>query len=370
MKSSALILMSASLLLVACGQDDSTTDDLVGDAVEQDATGDSDADDAGGDSDTVDDATEEVTDAEPDADGSGAQDVESDGADGRTTPPTTTECFAPYVRIENFGPQYEQFEPVVGYHCLGTNHQDIQNVQKVVFFGDSVAAGTPPTPREGFFRTILTERLTERYGEDLVVENYSAFGARTDDLIRPSRQQFITAFPEPEPLTTLVIMTIGGNDLFKWVEMNTDGESKEAIFAKVDEAIQFMREAIEWLREPSRFPNGVYILFGNTYEFTDGTGNVGSCEAANALGIGAPWPDAPDALIRFNEAFMEIAVDTGSDMIFMQEEFCGRGFMAGTEEAVCDRGYTGEPWFDPTCIHPTPDGHLAIANMFWAVILE
>lgn len=346
------------MLLVACADD------------EQQTTPTADAGDTGQGTDTgpLDVGATDVAamDAAAELDGSAA---DADAVDAVVEPPTYRSCMDPFVTIPGFGPDYDQYEPIIGSHCQGTNHQDIAGVERVVFFGDSVTVGTPPTQRTEYYRTILGERLIEEYGE-IQIDNFARFGARTDDLLQPSDEQLKRAFPDVEERTTLVIMTVGGNDLFKWVEMNTDGEPLSAINAKVDEAIGYMREAIEWLRDPERFPNGVFIVFANTYEYTDGTGDVQSCNAAVSLGIGETWDEAPETLIRFNEAFMQIAVETGSDVVFMQEGFCGHGFRAGAPEAACDRGHTGEPWFDPTCIHPTPEGHAALADMFWAVITE
>jgi hypothetical protein len=71
-----------------------------------------------------------------------------------------------------------------------------------------------------------------------------------------------------------------------------------------------------------------------------------------------------------NEQYLEIAVDTGTDMTFMLEEFCGHGFNADNPAAPCYRGPGTEVWFDLTCIHPNPTGHARLAEMFQAVVDE
>jgi hypothetical protein len=67
---------------------------------------------------------------------------------------------------------------------------------------------------------------------------------------------------------------------------------------------------------------------------------------------------------------MKVAVDTGRDMIFKLEEFCGHGWRRDDTNLTCYRGPDAELWFDITCIHPTPLGHHALAGMFQAVIEE
>ena len=35
----------------------------------------------------------------------------------------------------------DQCAPVIGSHCVGTNHQDIDGIERVVFLGDSITVG-------------------------------------------------------------------------------------------------------------------------------------------------------------------------------------------------------------------------------------
>jgi hypothetical protein len=65
---------------------------------------------------------------------------------------------------------------------------------------------------------------------------------------------------------------------------------------------------------------------------------------------------------------MKIAVDTGSDMIFMEENFCGHGYKAADATLQCYRGPGATNYFDPTCIHPNAEGAGVIANLFFDTI--
>ena len=67
---------------------------------------------------------------------------------------------------------------------------------------------------------------------------------------------------------------------------------------------------------------------------------------------------------------MRIAVETGTDMVFMLEHFCGHGWEHDNPESQCYMGPDTPRWIDITCIHPTPEGHQAIADMFWSVVQE
>lgn len=55
-------------------------------------------------------------------------------------------------------------------------------------------------------------------------------------------------------------------------EMPSAGASQARLASSMDAMRQ--REAVAWFREPGRFPNGVFAVFANIYELTDGTGDV------------------------------------------------------------------------------------------------
>ena len=266
------------------------------------------------------------------------------------------------------GPDYDQFLAKYGTHCHGTNHQDVKKIQKVVFLGDSITAGTPPTMFWDYYRNRLVALLEKKFGK-LEVKNCSKYGARVDDLLKPPHKQILTCLPTlPEKKTTLVVMTIGGNDGHAWAKAAGEGKSMTEIMKKVDAAIKDMNDAIKWFRKPGRFPNGVHVIFSNIYEYTDGTGDLLSCPLAIFAGLKGKWPQGRKAYLKFNEQFMKIAVDTKSDMVFMLENFCGHGFKASDPKNECYLGPKTATWFDLTCIHPNPKGHEMIAKMFMNVV--
>src|SRR5690606_37707217 len=199
------------------------------------------------------------------------------------------------------GPGYGDTGIVIGSHCQGTNHQDIQNIERVVFVGDSVTVGTPPTTADDFYRSILAEELSIMFGIDapnflweqanpidgtaLVKEDgdfasCAEWGARNDDFLRGGNQLPNCFAAQDFEKTTLVITTMGGNDIAAIAKDSLEGVDLAALWEDVESMLQFKREAIEWLVEPGRFPNGVYVVFANVYEFTDATADLLSCPAA------------------------------------------------------------------------------------------
>lgn len=279
-------------------------------------------------------------------------------------PPTASECFKAMVGAVP-GPDYDQFAPTVLPSCAGTHHQDVQGIEKVVFLGDSITVGTPPTLPGDFYSSQLAAKLRLKYGSSLEVKSCADWGARTDDLLL-GKKQIERCWPNgTETKKTLVVMTNGGNDIAAWASKKLT--TAEAM-TMADDAAQKLRDAIDWLKEPGRFANGVYVTFANVYEYTDTSGDLSSCPAAGVAGFSGQWPDGRPAVVRLQEQYMKIAVETGTDMVFLLETFCGHGFKRKDASLQCYRGPNAEALFDLTCIHPNPKGHGVIADLFAKVI--
>jgi lysophospholipase L1-like esterase len=264
-------------------------------------------------------------------------------------------------------PDYDRFSPTINASCTGTNHQLVRGIEKVVFLGDSITAGTPPTPGSEFYRARLEALLRGEFGADLEVVSCAEWGAQTDDLMS-GQKQLEKCFPTGvEFKKTLIVMTLGGNDAASWAKSTLPLAQAEAA---ADLSLQTFRDDVVWLKDPAHFPAGSYVVFANPYEFTDGTGAVTSCLGARLAGFNADWPTGVPVMKRVLEGYMEIAVDTQSDMMFLFEPFCGHGYKNNDPAGPCYRGPNAPRWFDVTCIHPTPAGHQVIANAFYSVIRE
>jgi lysophospholipase L1-like esterase len=296
-----------------------------------------------------------------------------------------------YVNGPAPGPEYDNL--TIGSHCQGTNHQDIAGIERVVFLGDSVTVGTRPTGGADFYRSRVADALVDAFGlmppdplwkqanpisgQAAVKESGSfascaEWGARNDDLMT----QLEDCFSDPTSFdkVTLIVLTSGGNDLASIIKDAIDGAPSDELLAATQSMLDFHEDAMHWVvDEPAKFPNGVFVVAANPYEFTDVTGDVLSCPAAGVAGFNMNPPDKVALQGGYDlilEEYGRIASETGTDLVFMSEGFCGHGFHADDPENVCYRGPGSAVWFDLTCIHPTPDGHAALAEMFVDVISE
>jgi GDSL-like Lipase/Acylhydrolase family len=279
-------------------------------------------------------------------------------------------CFPPPADLTKPHPNYGQFQPITNSQCTGTNHQQISGVERVVFLGDSVTTGTPPTLPTAFYRTLVANDMRSKFGPLINVQDCSKWGAHNSDLLEGD-DQIHHCFSEVENRRTLVVMTMGGNDMSAIAKAATDGDTAVQTMAKVDESLHAFEDAVTWLQDPAHFPNGSYIVFSNIYEFTDATGDLASCPAAALAGFGAvAAPQMTPAYLHVAEQYMRIAVERQIDMVFSLENFCGHGFHADDPSSVCYRGPNTDVWFDLTCVHPNPKGHAALARLFTTTISE
>ena len=280
-------------------------------------------------------------------------------------------CFPEHENFTSIAPDYDQYNPVYGRHCAGTAHQEITGIEKIVFLGDSITAGTPPTPEEDYYRNQLVSTL-QGDTDSLEVVNCAQWGARTDDILSKPHEQLLTCVPQPESKPTLIVMTVGGNDMFEAAKVVQEtGDTTQAAVV-IDRTLEYFEEAITWMRdnESTHFPGGLFVVFSNIYEYTDATGNMSSCPAASALGFGAQVPELAEGYIRVNEEYLRIAVETNTDVVFLLEHFCGHGFESENPDSPCYIGPETEVWFDGTCIHPNPLGHQKISELFARMVVQ
>ena len=319
----------------------------------------------------------------------------TDGTTGEELPDGPfVDCFKDEFVNQFPGPNYDDFGINVGSHCMGTDHQDIENIERVVFLGDSVTVGTPPSPVADYYRSRLADMLADRFGlsfdsnkglwqlpnpidgtsVNLHSGDFSScakWGARNDDLVNGNQVEDCYT-EEQRQLNTLTIFTSGGNDLSRIASDASEGATFNELLDTANSAIQHLEDTFAFFTDEKNFPNGSTVVFGNIYEFTDATGEVESCDLSGLAGFSAIPPDANALLIvaHLESEYARLSVEYGVDMTFMFEHFCGHGFNADLEDGPCYRGPGNENWFDLTCIHPNPTGHGVLADMFFETISE
>jgi lysophospholipase L1-like esterase len=292
-----------------------------------------------------------------------------DSADAEGPSAVFERCFPTHDPVALNLIDYDELGATVPAHCQGTDHQDITDIERLVFLGDSVTEGTPPSLAEEVYRSRVSVGMQERFGKDLVIDECAEWGGRMDDLLRDGDpSQILECFTEAETAHTLVVFTVGGNDMLAFGDELDAGKSSSEVLVMVDETIELLRDVMVYFADESLFPGGVELIFGNVYEYTDGTGDLGACPTAEILGYVGDYPEMTAGYAYVNQAMAELAVEFSRDQVFLWEGFCGHGFRADDPDGPCYRGAESPIWFDGTCIHPNPDGHAALAEMVLSVV--
>jgi hypothetical protein len=247
--------------------------------------------------------------------------------------------------------------------CSGTHQQTIRGVERIVYLGDSITAGDVISPK---YVATLTPKLQALFPK-AAVDDCSKQGARNSDFLAGGKQLDLCFPGGVEPRKTLIVFTMGGNDL-------AASAKKLAPLAQAmtdaDVMLKNLRDAVTWMKSKDHFPNGSYVAYSDVYEFTDTSGNMDSCQLAGIAGFKGTWPEGAAVLTHINEQYMKIAVDTGSDMIFMEESFCGHGFQRDNTALQCYRGPNTPVYFDLSCYHPNAEGAGVVAGLFYDVISQ
>ena len=94
---------------------------------------------------------------------------------------------------------------------------------------------------------------------------------------------------------------------------------------------------------------------------------------AGLIGLSDPLRDPVIQRIfaEAQQAYLQLAVDTQTDMVFLGEGFCGHGFDRTNRRSRCYRGAGAALWYDSvSCEHPNAYGHGGLADMFMATVAE
>ncbi len=298
---------------------------------------------------------EDDTAAEPDAAMDAAEEVDPDAADD---PGMDGAADAAPDPVDDSTP--DGWPPSCYEERMGIKNQVVRDVERVIFLGDSITA-TPYLTSPWSDR--IRPDLQDLFGSDLEIQNYAAWGAITDDILSDQLPRIDTESTK----RTLVMFTIGGNDALQVI-----GDDTTTALAHMEGKVDNLHDILTWLYDPSNVPGGVYVIFANVYNPTDGEGDFTHC------GFGAgleDWPNSDEVAETANGWYEDEANEHGSDLLNLHDLFAGHGFNNDDPTNPwycneCDPCTDGCPrWYDATCIHPNNLGHIALAGFFLCMII-
>jgi lysophospholipase L1-like esterase len=248
-----------------------------------------------------------------------------------------------------------------------------ESPQRLIFLGDSITKGDGASPKSQRYAALLESNVGSSWpdhGEqDLEtlfptineVIDVSKGGAMTRSLVNSQLPDLYNQLGSSASGETIVVMTIGGNDMQAAIPaILFYGDSK------ADEAIEDMtanfHTIIDFFDDASRFPDGTFVYIANVYEPTDDEGYWSSC--FGGLDISSTMDNLADA----NQAIRDFAEERSIAMIDMQGHFRGHGYYH--DDSSKDAYHEEDPslWFANDCIHPNNRGHHEIRRLFYAAI--
>ena len=76
-------------------------------------------------------------------------------------------------------------------------------------------------------------------------------------------------------MSVVAASTGTGNDVAAIAKDSIEGVTVDALWDDVESMLNFQRDMVHWfLDDPNKFPNGVYVVFANVYEYTDATADL------------------------------------------------------------------------------------------------
>ncbi|MFK7929131.1 MAG: SGNH/GDSL hydrolase family protein [Myxococcota bacterium] len=267
--------------------------------------------------------------------------------------------------------QYEADPDVNTYVPEGYGATD---PKRIIYLGDSISAGVGASSGKLSYPELLVENdesewagwgeqdLESVYG-DLEVIDVAVSGARTGGLISDQLPAVSEAVGASASGETIVVMTIGGNDMQAALLPMLRAEDKDAAYEEqLRPVIDNFETIIDYFQDPARFPDGAFIYMTNVYEPTDNAGQVQQCFFGIDIGPALPY------LQKANAEFRELAVAKGTASVDLYGHFQGHGH--NSADAGIESHDEADPslWLANDCIHPNDRGHHEVRRLFLTAI--
>ena len=239
---------------------------------------------------------------------------------------------------------------------------------RLIVMGDSISAGVGASRRTATsYGALLGSNdstrwpdamgldLAARFGHAVPVVNVAVGGATTGSMRADQPGMLRTRLSLPVRGHSVVVITIGGNDLqLAIISGNPEG-------GVLNSAINNIRQAVQFLQDPTNFPDGVSLYLAAVYDPSDGEGFIEGCFFNLRL------PAFVTGLNTWRARYIALGQEMGFGVIDALGHFHGHGhnFMHTDNPYYDTADATG--WFSD-CIHPNDRGHHEMRRLFFEAI--
>ncbi len=242
--------------------------------------------------------------------------------------------------------------------------QEVLESQCYVALGDSMIidyyAGGPGWGTASLLYKNLDDVYPDWKGKDLATlypgikfYNLTSDGATTNTVL--SWQ--LSKAPTGENQPTIVILTVGGNDL-----LHHYGVPEEKGLKLSYEMQEMLRKIISIMEDPAKFPQPARIYIGNIYDPSDGIGNLENEGYSR-------WPDGLKVLDHWNKRIEEVAQEKGLTLVDVHRHFLGHGVNYDDPSGKYYDPEDNTTWLR-LVIEPNSRGAHEIRKLFWEKIYQ
>jgi len=241
------------------------------------------------------------------------------------------------------------------------------DARRLIVVGDSISTGTGASMRSRAYYSVLNNNDDARWPMEMATDLTSHFahamefvtvargGATTTTARSMQLPALRTALPPPAMGHSIVVMTLGGNDVQS--ALLTGNPTGPVL----DSAIGNLRAIVQYLQDRANFPDGVSIYAMDVYDPSDGEGFIRGCFFNLML------PEFVLALEVWRTRYIALATEMGFAVIDGLGHFHGHGFHYDNRMNPYYNAADPTPWFND-CIHPNDRGHHEIRRLFYEAI--
>lgn len=245
-----------------------------------------------------------------------------------------------------------------------------------VNLGDSIAAGYGVATTLKY-RVLLTKNDDATYpdwkGKDfdtkypgIQISDRSYPGATSDDL-----ESQVAAVPINYGGSTLVVISIGGNDLMDNYQALLDPAQTKALADTVEKNVA---KVVDHFKDTTKYPHPTYFIIFTIYDPTDGMADipenaevVDTCKSFKAF---APLvgKQVLASFAVYNGALITMA---GKQQLMIGDNhsrFLGHAFNYNNKASLFYDAANPTLWLQKDCIHPNVLGHHEIRREVWRVL--